>query len=241
MYSEQGALKCSNDSPAKTPKTSNFSLAERVDVEAKLPPRKLPDTSFNREFVPINVPIPRKSRSPPPPPVPEEKKPERRDKRDKKSSSKLKHGMDDNEQKVRECMESVSSLSPQRQDKKKQSNEEGSKSSSLGKVAGPKTLYNPHRKEYSLDTDEYLKNIESSDESSGEVDNSWYEPPERVGEGVPLFNEPEDEFGSDDDDECESDGSEAADESNATPNDLDFETLWVMRMEQVRQTMYGTR
>eukprot|EP00804_Cyclotella_cryptica_P027176 CCRYP_016083-RA/>CCRYP_016083-RA protein AED:0.16 eAED:0.43 QI:0/0/0/0.66/0.5/0.33/3/0/949 len=108
------------------------------------------------------------------------------------------------------------------------------------------------KKEYSLDTDEYLKNLESSDDGSNdsdEGDDSWGEPVEPVGHGVPLFNEQEYEFGSEEEDSDESETDEDGDNamspsSNAnedTPNNLNFEQLWMMKLEQTREMLENDR
>jgi hypothetical protein len=112
----------------------------------------------------------------------------------------------------------------------------------------PSALSKLPKKEYSLDTDEYLKNIESSDDVSkvsDEADDFWDEPVERVGHGIPLFNEQDDEFGSEDEDSDESESDDDGDNamspssySNAqTPNNMNFEQLWMMKLEQTRAMM----
>ncbi|KAL7519642.1 hypothetical protein ACHAWX_004401 [Stephanocyclus meneghinianus] len=112
----------------------------------------------------------------------------------------------------------------------------------------PSTLSKLPKKEYSLDTDEYLKNIESSDDESkvsDETDDFWDEPVKRVGHGIPLFNEEEYEFGSEEEDSDESESDDDGDNamspssnSNAqTPNNMNFEQLWMMKLEQTRKMM----
>jgi hypothetical protein len=86
---------------------------------------------------------------------------------------------------------------------------------------------------YSVEDDEYLKSIQSTDEDNKPESNDEEllsdTPPERIGQGVPLFNEPEDEFSSDISD-YESDVSE--EEIRQTAEAMDFERIWRMKLDE---------
>ncbi|KAL7487303.1 hypothetical protein ACHAW6_012910 [Cyclotella cf. meneghiniana] len=160
--------------------------------------------------------------------------------------------------KRRETVERESSLSCHGNNEKRKSAGKAKSIVDCGQVKGgntkpspngnPSTLSKLPKKEYSIDTDEYLKNIESSDDESkvsDETDDFCYEPVKRVGHGIPLFNEEEYEFGSEDEDSDESESDDDGDNamspssnSNArTPNNMNFEQLWMMKLEQTRKMM----
>ena len=124
---------------------------------------------------------------------------------------------------------------------KKSKNRRNDSAKSTSRTAGlSNTLTRLSAKKCSIENDEYLKSINSDDETSeiSKVEYCSEKPPERVGHGVPLFNEPEDEFDSDVD-ESESDLSD--DEIRQTAAGLDFEKIWRMKLNQTSEMLKSRR
>lgn len=162
-----------------------------------------------------------------------ESKPKRRGKRDKRSkTSPNKVPLNS---KVHNGSMSEGSLSSASEEKNNKRTNPPTKASILSKV-----LKKISRKSRSIEEDEYLKSIQSDndDDEPHSSEEEWSDkPPERVGQGVPLFNEPEDEFASDDD--YESDIAE--DNIRHAADGLDFEDMWKMKLEQTYETMLRNR
>ena len=143
----------------------------------------------------------------------------------------------------------INNKSPTRNDDPESIGKEKKSSNKLSKAANAaleqmsipaklaRVLKTQSKKECSLENDEYLKNLESDNDSSHSsiAEELCRKPPERVGIGVPLFNEPEDEFPSDEEDEYESDVSEEG--IRQTANELDFEQIWRMKLSQTSEML----
>lgn len=98
--------------------------------------------------------------------------------------------------------------------------------------------YNETRKSMENDYDDDSINSESSGLSDDFSDIE--KPVERIGHGIPLFDEPEDDFDSSEDDESDSDEE---DEGNKYPSliqkgpQLSFEELWTLKLKRTKELM----
>ena len=121
---------------------------------------------------------------------------------------------------------------------KKRKNGKDSAEKNYSRTAGLSRIL--RKKKCSVEHDEYLKSINSDNDSSrsGKIGNSSEKPPERIGQGVPLFNEPDEEFGSDVN-ESESDLSD--DEIRQTAAGLDFEKMWRLKLDQTSEKLKSRR
>jgi hypothetical protein len=145
-------------------------------------------------------------------------KPERRGKRDKRSKPSA-----DNEDEVDE----------NRKTKKNGKGKKTADDNATNCTNSTFARFAEKKYSYSVEDDEYLKSIQSTDEDNEPESNDEEllsdTPPERIGQGVPLFNEPEDEFSSDMSD-YESDVSE--EEIRQTAEAMDFERIWRMKLDE---------
>eukprot|EP00956_Cyclotella_meneghiniana_P009542 scaffold13177_cov70-Cyclotella_meneghiniana.AAC.1 len=221
---------------------SNFSVAIPKKPKPPPPPPLL-TAAASTKIKPGVAPSARPTKPRPPPPPDFESKSERRGKRDK-SASKPTDFLDKKSSKASLTTDPISDNKLPTNDYSDNTGKEKSKSNewsestnvALEQISIPaklaRVLKTQSKKEYSIENDEYLKNLESDNNSSQSsiVEEVPRNPPERVGVGVPLFNDPEDEFASDEEDEYESDISE--EEIRQTANELDFEQIWRMKLNE---------
>lgn len=234
----------------------NFSVA--IPKKPKPPPPPLVTAAAKTK--PTEAPSARPTKPRPPPPPDSKSKSERRSKRDKRASSpsdvlnkkSSKASLPTDEfldGKSTTTPIAINNKSPTRNDDPESIGKEKKSSNKLSKAANAaleqmsipaklaRVLKTQSKKECSLENDEYLKNLESDNDSSHSsiAEELCRKPPERVGIGVPLFNEPEDEFPSDEEDEYESDVSEEG--IRQTANELDFEQIWRMKLSQTSEML----
>lgn len=189
--------------PPPPPSSASSNIA---DKDLKLPPNEAATSP---------------SKPKPPPRPAAEGKSERRGKRERRSKPSNKNLQ--NRKKSENSKKKKSDKATKYQDD--ESAKPLTKASGLARV-----LKMISKKACSIEDDEYLKSIQSDDDiESGSIDEELTnKPPARTGQGIPLYNEPEDEFASDDDDD--SDISE--DDDNHFADGLDFESVWRMKLEQ---------
>jgi hypothetical protein len=253
---EQGALPTDNyakftapipkkPKPPPPPTSEKSAIGSAAETNlSKSKSEKLTAAALSRE------PSPAKPK-PPPPPLPAAKaKPERRGKRDRRTSKsppRADHIDDPIGSRKKSLIDDFSSAG--NNDAKRKNQSDKSTQSAESKTPEPKSgiarlckaLKKIADKKYSLETDEYLNSIKSDDDSSNtsEVEEWSDEPPEKVGQGVPLYNKEKEFASDDDDDESESDISER--EIQQTANGLDFETMWKMKLDQTAEMLKGGR
>ncbi|KAL7504949.1 hypothetical protein ACHAXN_002695 [Cyclotella atomus] len=180
---------------------------------------------------------PTKPKAPPPPLPSAASKPERRGKRDKRVKSSSASTDNEDEEvapKTSSMIDTPSSSVDGDVRKNRNGKVEKSANGNTATGASSTSAHSSQKKfNYSVEDDEYLKSIQSTDEDNSSESNDEKQvsdtPPERIGQGVPLYNEPEDELSSNSSD-YESDVSE--EEIRQTAEGMDFERIWRMKLEE---------